>query len=180
MRIIYFITALLLAGCVNVNLKSKLPEQSYYSLDNIMLDSNAMEKCTSITPMALNVNVLSPYDGKDILLYNSDSSITIMQSYKWIDLPKNMIRNVINKIAISKCVKIEQNLSLIQKIKTLKITILDMYVKNKERGSSAYVSLSYSLGEKDKILSVEKSDENPAKALQDSVIEALYGVFNEI
>lgn len=172
-----------LQGCLNVNLKSVLPEQTYYSLDNISLLS---QKCKNKQDeFALQVNALSPYDSKDILLYNEKNEIKILPNFKWIDLPKNMTRNAFIKIAANNCIQIEQNPPLSKRLNTLRININDLYVKGEldyeARVYLTYEILGYDMKRiKDGSITTSKKGENPAIALQNAMNEALQKTINEI
>lgn len=183
-QICFFATTVIsLHGCLNVNLKSVLPNQIYYSLDAIALES----QCKNPTSrLALNVSVLSPFDGKDILVYNKKTEITILETYKWIDLPKNMIRNAFLKVALNHCMQVEQNPSITQKIKTLRLNINELYVKIQNDTNNAHIYLNYEvIGHdmnriKSGIVTSNMQDTNPAKALQDTVSDALNKVALQI
>lgn len=181
--IICVIYALFLQGCLNVNLKSVLPNQIYYSLDSIILS----EPCKNIeSTYNVSVNVLSPYDGKDILVYNPDMQIKILDTYKWIDLPKNMIRNALAKVGANNCVNIELNSSVVQKIGTIRLNINDMHVKKEDSVYSAYIYatfelLNYDLSKtKSDAIIITAQDSNPIKALQDSIQKALNAIISSV
>lgn len=181
--IICVIYALFLQGCLNVNLKSVLPNQIYYSLDSIILS----EPCKNIeSTYNVSVNVLSPYDGKDILVYNPDMQIKILDTYKWIDLPKNMIKNSLVKVGANNCVNIELNSSVAQKIGTIRLNINDMHVKKEDSVYSAYIYatfevLNYDLSKtKSDAIIITAQDSNPIKALQDSIQKALNAIISSV
>ena len=172
----------LLQGCLNVNLKSVLPDQTFYSLDNVELENQCKKKQESF---ALQVNALSPYDSKDILLYNEKNEIKVLTNYKWIDLPKNMTRNAFIKVAANHCLQIDQNPPLSQRLNTLRISINDLYVK----GTSDYeakVYLTYELlgydmkRIKEGSITTSARGENPAITLRYAMNEALQKIAKEI
>ncbi|WP_258864990.1 hypothetical protein [Helicobacter sp. MIT 14-3879] len=188
-----FTCIVLLQGCVTVKLKSVLPEQAYYSLDNIKLEPSCK---TMNTSLGLNISVLSPFDGKDILGYDEKSQIEILQHYKWIDLPKNMIRNNVIKAGLNHCIQIEQNPPISQKLKILQININELYVlqpktkvqskDSKENFYTGYIYLHYELMGydlkrlKNGIIVATSQDSNPAKSLQNAVNEALQKVLMQV
>lgn len=174
---------LCLQGCINVNLKSVLPNQTYYSLDSVTL----VQECKKPTMnLALNISVLSPYDGKDILVYDNDLAIKILESAKWIDLPKNMIRNAFLKIAVNNCLRIEQNPSITQKIPTLRLNFNDLYIQSQDEENTAHIILyfeviGYDMNRlKNGVIKINVEDKNPAKALQKAMIDALNQVVQQI
>lgn len=171
--------ALSLSGCLNVNLKSVLPNQVYYSLDSVIVD----KPCKNIeSTFNANINVLSPYDGKDILIYAKDSQIKILDTYKWIDLPKNMIRNAFIKTGTNHCINIESSGAVGQKIGNIRIHINDLYIRQGEGLYTAYIYANYEVLNYD--LSRAKSesiitttqDSNPIKALQDATNKTLESI----
>ena len=187
LKFVFFAVACVgLAGCLNVNLKSVLPNQTYYSLDNISLTENDKNTCKNMDKTYnLNISVLSPYDGKDILIYDKDSKINVLESFKWIDLPKNMVRNAFIKIGFKGCLNIEQNMSVAQRANTIKININDMYVK-KDGDYIAYIYLSYEIInynmtriKYDNIISTY-THANPANAIQIALTNALQNVANDL
>ncbi len=185
---IYFVVFIpfvlfLLQGCLNVNLKSVLPNQTYYSLDNTKLSSKCKGRSNKY---GLNVYVLSPFDGKDILLYNDKQEIRILENHKWIDLPKNMIRNAFIKVGINNCMQIEQNPPLSQRISTIKISVNEMFLKNNGSENEAYIYLIYELigydmkQIKEGIVQTHSNNINPAIALQDAMNKAIKKVIKDI
>lgn len=175
-----------LSGCLNVNLKSILPKEVYYSLDNIVLN----EPCKKIeSNYNASINVLSPYDGKDILVYSLDSQIKTLDTYKWVDLPKNMIRNALMKVGANKCINIEQSVAVGQKISNIRLNINDLYIKEENGSYNAYIYATYEIINYDftksevKSIIISSIDSNPIKALQDSTQKMLnnviYGISNK-
>lgn len=171
-----------LQGCLNVNLKSVLPDQTYYSLDNVVLSQECKKNQESF---GLQINALSPYDSKDILLYNDKNEIKILPNYKWIDSPKNMARNAFIKIAANNCMQIDQNPPLSQRLKILRININDLYVKG-AADYEARVYLTYELFGydmkliKDGSITTTIKGENPAVAMQNAMNEALQKIASKI
>ena len=174
---------LFLQGCLNVNLKSVLPNQTYYSLDTTSVTQKCAKKANVF---ALNVSVLSPYDSKDILLYNSKQEIKMLDNYKWIDLPKNMIRNAFIKTAANKCLQIEQNPLLSQRLNIVRINVYDLYVLNDGQINKAHVYMTYEVvGHDMRLISegdiqTDSINDNSAIALQKAINEALQKIVSEI
>ena len=182
-----------LHGCITVKLQSVLPEQAYYSLDTVNLEPTCNKFDNSL---GLNITVLSPYDGKDILLYSEGSEIRILEKYKWIDLPKNMIRNSIIKSGLNQCLRIEQNPPLGQKLNTLRVSVNELYLsseeeqidskQNKNVEYSGYIYLNYELVGpnynriKSGVVFTTTKNHNPAKALQEALNESVLKILNEI
>ncbi|RDU64081.1 hypothetical protein CQA53_07980 [Helicobacter didelphidarum] len=174
---------MLLQGCLNVNLKSVLPNQTYYSLDSINIES----KChNTLANLAVNISVLSPFDGKDILIYNSNNEINVLESYKWIDLPKNMIRNAFIKAGLNHCLNIEQNPSVSQRFNTLKINVNELYVKKEEGQYQSHIYLYYELMAYDMsrikrdFIVMNTRDSNPAIAMQNAMKQALEKIVSSV
>ncbi|STQ87127.1 hypothetical protein LS73_008095 [Helicobacter muridarum] len=185
-RIIFFaLSPILIGGCVTVKLKSVLPQQAYYNLDNIKLNPSCKNMDTAF---GISISVLSPYDGKDILVYDKKSEITILENYKWIDLPKNMIRNNFIKAGLNACIQIDQNPPVSQKLNTLQIYINEMYVEldSENQSYTGYMYLHYELRRfdyeriKNGIIITQSKDTNPIKALQDATNESLQKVLTQI
>lgn len=185
-RIIFLaIFLLLVGGCVTVKLKSVLPQQAYYSLDNTKLETNCKDINASF---GINISVLSPYDGKDILVYDKKSEITILENYKWIDLPKNMIRNSLIKAGLNSCIQIEQNPPVSQKLNTLQVYINEIYVEfdSENQSYAGHVYLNYELRRfdygriKNGIIITTSKDASPTKALQNAVSESLQKILKQI
>lgn len=185
-KFIYGICAILiimcLQGCFNVNLKSVLPNQTFYSLDNVVLEDKCKKKQDGF---ALQVNALSPYDSKDILLYNENNEIKIIPDYKWIDLPKNMVRNAFIKVAANHCLQIDQNPSLSQRLNILRLNINDLYVKGVDDYEGkvylTYEILGYDMKRiQEGSITTSAKGENPAITLQHAINEALQRLASEI
>ncbi len=176
----------LLSGCLNVNIKSALPNQTYYNLDNIKLSSTKCNNKKNASDFGLNISVLSPFDGKDILLYGDNQEIKILENYKWIDLPKNMIRNAFVKVGINNCMQITQNPPISQRINTIKISVNEMYLKSNKNEHEAYIYLVYEILGYDMkrlqygVIQTNASNINPAIALQNAVNEAIEKVIKEL
>lgn len=183
-KVIFGICVLLfLQGCLNVNLKSVLPNQTYYSLDTTSVTQQCAKKTNTF---ALNVSVLSPYDSKDILLYNSKQEIKTLDNYKWIDLPKNMIRNAFIKTAANQCLQIEQNPLLSQRLNMVRINVYDLYVLNDGQTNKAHIYMTYEvLGHdmrriKEGDMQTDSTNDNPAIAMQSAMNEALQKIAQEL
>lgn len=183
-KVVYGVFVILfLQGCLNINLKSVLPNQTYYSLDTTSVTQQCVKKANTF---ALNVSVLSPYDSKDILLYNEKQEIKVLDNYKWIDLPKNMIRNSFIKTAANQCLQIEQNPLLSQRLNIVRINVYDLYVLNDGNTNKAYIYMTYEVVGHDMSRIKEgdvKTDfvsDNPAVALQNAINKALQKVVLDI
>lgn len=170
-----------LNGCLNVNLKSVLPKEEYFSLDSIAL--NPCKKMEST--LNLNVNVLSPYDGKDILINNA-GQIKILDTYKWVDLPKNMVRNAMLKVGANNCMTIESGSAVGLRLSTLRLTINDLYLTQLEGSYSAHIYATYEVinydlsKSKSNTLVLEVNDINPIKSMQNAMQQTLEKIANDI
>ncbi|RDU70514.1 hypothetical protein CQA66_08105 [Helicobacter aurati] len=179
------VLATILQGCITVKLKSVLPEQAYYSLDNIKLEPHCKAMNASF---GIHISILSPYDGKDILVYDEQSQIKILPYYKWIDLPKNMIRNSIIKAGLNACIQVEQTPSINQKLNTLQIHINELYVErdSQNQNYTGYVYLDYELKGfdskriKNGIVITTTKDSNPVKSLQNAMNESIQKILTQI
>ncbi|MWV61548.1 hypothetical protein DCO58_08970 [Helicobacter saguini] len=166
-----------LQGCLNVNLKSVLPKEEYFSLDSIVL--NPCKKMEST--YNLSVNVLSPYDGKDILVNNA-GQIKVLDTYKWVDLPKNMVRNAMIKVGANHCVSIESSGIVGQKTSTIRLNINDLYLTQNGSEYNAHIYATYEIinydlsRAKSNILVLNANDTNPIKALQSAISKGLENV----
>lgn len=183
-KVVYVVFVILfLQGCLNINLKSVLPNQTYYSLDTTSVTQQCVKKANTF---ALNVSVLSPYDSKDILLYNEKQEIKVLDNYKWIDLPKNMIRNSFIKTAANQCLQIEQNPLLSQRLNIVRINVYDLYVLNDGNTNKAYIYMTYEVVGHDMSrikegdVKTDSVSDNPAVALQNAINKALQKVVLDI
>lgn len=162
-------------SCVNLSLESNIPKKTYHSIDN----EPTLPNCTNVSNGAVvMVNVLSPYDTKDILFTDGYNEINFFSNMKWIDLPKNMIRNAFIKIGLNNCIQINSNIRSGQKLNILRINVNDMYINNDiEKIAKVYMSYeitSYSGNHIDNgIVITTAKNINPIKSIQEAVSSAL-------
>lgn len=178
-----FVIIPLLYGCVNLDLQSKIPKQSYYTLDK----ENLAPACNSVDyTIALKVSVNSPYDSKDILVSTKDGEITKLENTKWIDLPRNMLSNLLVKIGLNHCIQVSTKLTNLQKIPILFLNMNNMFIYKSDTELVSRVFLSYELlgsdGKKLKngVVVTTKSDSNAIIGFQDAIISALKKVITQI
>lgn len=172
---------LLFAGCVKINLKSQIPPQNLYSIDGWEISPS----CQAInTSLSLSVNVLSPYNSKNIVVLNKDKSINFASGEKWIDLPNNMIRNAFIKIGLNNCIQILPSSN--KKLKLLKVSINDMYIYNNGEIKTSRLFINYELLDegfdliKNGVVIATAQNQSDALSLQENVWNGLQKVIDEI
>ncbi|PAF51105.1 hypothetical protein BKH43_02550 [Helicobacter sp. 13S00401-1] len=183
-----------LQACVNLNLKTTLPPQTYYSLDKEIITPS----CTGVLDnIKLETTVLSPYDTKDLLVVNSEGEVTSIDSIKWVDLPQNMVRNLVVKLALNNCIHVSTQASYSEKLDTLRLYVNDMHLvvanadelstnPSLEKEYSSRIFLSYDLLSpngvrlKSGVVLTTSKDKNPVYALQDAIKSAASKVIGQV
>ena len=95
----------LLFGCVDVKIKSEIPKKTYYDLDIGELEDQSCVTSKSIG--LLGINSLSFFDNKNIIKKDSDGKTTLIENILWVDNPKEMLKNILLKNALRKCIELE-------------------------------------------------------------------------
>ncbi|PAF43485.1 hypothetical protein [Helicobacter sp. 11S02629-2] len=183
-----------LQACVSLNLKATLPPQTYYSLDKETITPTCQGILENIK---LETTVLSPYDAKDLLVINSDGEVNSIDSIKWVDLPKNMLRNLVVKLALNNCIHISTQASYSEKLDTLRLYVNDMHLvvtnasevrdnPNLEKEYSSRIFLAYDLLSpngvrlKSGVVLTTSKDKNPVYALQDALKSGALKVIGQV
>lgn len=97
----YFILALFFSGCFN--LKTPLPEVSYYDLD---IDPKIKSGCQSSFYVGIaEVRALAVYETMDIIFKENDGKIVKVPKMAWIDSPKNLFKKFLIKQFNAHCIK---------------------------------------------------------------------------
>ncbi|CAK00420.1 ABC-type transport auxiliary lipoprotein family protein [Helicobacter acinonychis] len=99
------VLALLLQGCLSINLKQVLPEIKTYDLN-----ASSFEKSQCTKPLAevWLVSILSAdlFNTKEIVVKTQDGQITYKKRQKWIDLPRNMLKTMFMQEAEKACLSV--------------------------------------------------------------------------
>ncbi|PAF43357.1 hypothetical protein [Helicobacter sp. 11S03491-1] len=170
-KVAIILYALILGGCVNLKIKSELPKIDLYSLNTHSLVSS---KCQGYKDIALiGIESSTLYDTKDILIHSDDGKIQSMEGKKWVDFPKNMLKDLLAQEASKQCILISLppfGTSLPQKM--LKLMILSFGIFT-DKQPQAQLGLGYEIfigGKKvDSGILINKKDTqgNPIQALQE-------------
>lgn len=96
----YFVITLIFSGCFN--LKTPLPEVSYYDLD---FDLKHQECQSSFYVGIAEMRALAIYETTDIVLRQKDQKILKLDGMAWIDTPKNLFKKFIVKQLDANCIK---------------------------------------------------------------------------
>ncbi|MDU7692875.1 MAG: hypothetical protein E7K04_01330 [Helicobacter sp.] len=125
----------LLAGCVDINIKSVLPKESIYNIDNLDLKNRT---CKAPRQIAIGgINSVNFIDSRSMIEKSSNGQISTIENITWIDNPKNMLQNLLQKQAYNSCI----DLTDANAPKTLFITIFFMGFKN----GAPQIELSYKI-----------------------------------
>ncbi|MGL2783567.1 hypothetical protein ACQJ9G_00125 [Helicobacter pylori] len=94
--------ALLLQGCLSINLKQMLPEIRTYDLNASSFE--IMQCAKPLTEVRL-ISILSAdlFNTKEIVFKAKDGQITHGKHQKWIDLPRNMLKTMFMQEAQKAC-----------------------------------------------------------------------------
>lgn len=116
----------MLSGCIDVKIKSEIPKKIYYDLDTQELSTRV---CSQFHTVVLGgVTSVSSFDVPKVIKKQSNGEIEPMGNLLWVDNPKEMIRNILIKNALSQCVNLDSGIEktdLILSIKVLFLGFLD-------------------------------------------------------
>lgn len=97
----YFSMMFILSGCFN--LKTPLPEVSYYDLD---FDPKIQTKCKLSFYIGIaEIRALAIYETTDIVFKEMDGKIIKVPKMGWIDSPKNLFKKFLIKQFDANCIK---------------------------------------------------------------------------
>ncbi|MFC3847203.1 hypothetical protein ACFOPX_01455 [Helicobacter baculiformis] len=107
MRVWFYVLLMpLLSGCLNLNLKQTLPRISYYDLNT----QSAPSVCANPKHLALvGVWGADLINTKDILLKRTDGQIERSVKEKFVDLPANMLKNMLVLEGMRQCVMVSMS-----------------------------------------------------------------------
>lgn len=191
---------LFFTGCINLNLRSELPEINYYTLDS--LETTSTEPCGAYNYIALGaIDIPSEYQGNKILQKN-DLKAHYINEIKLIKGLNESLESMIIKEFNKQCIKtIIPPFSGINVENYLKIKLLDFSIDK----NVANVAIFYQISQKGAILQsgiiaesseIESNNEKPnkeesnkndsdlldskVKALRDSSFEVVHKLANKI
>ncbi|WQS28865.1 membrane integrity-associated transporter subunit PqiC [Helicobacter pylori] len=97
--------ALLLQGCLSINLKQVLPEIKTYDLNASFFEET---QCSKPLNEVRLVSVLSAdlFNTKEIVFKAKDGQITYGKHQKWVDLPRNMLKTMFMQEAQKACLSV--------------------------------------------------------------------------
>lgn len=177
-----------LSACVDINLKSELPEVDYYELDNIKADEM---HCEAYSLIALeNIDIPQSLAGKNII-YKDDSRISTIKGINLNDSLKSSVESMLIKNFSNSCIKIITSpFSGIKLEQYLRIKFLDFHIVKDVDSTRAIVSFLYQMYQNGEILQsniITKASHLDSleakvafKALQDSTNEAIKELNNKI
>lgn len=97
----YFVLALIFSGCFN--LKTPLPEVSYYDLD---IEPTIKPGCQSSFYVGIaEIRALAIYETTDVLFKENDGKIIKVPKMAWIDSPKNLFKKFLIKQFNAHCIQ---------------------------------------------------------------------------
>lgn len=98
---LYFAAILIFSGCFD--LKTPLPEVSYYDLD---FDLKSQAKCQSSFYIGIaEIRALAIYETTDIVFKEMDGKIIKVPKMAWVDSPKNLFKKFLIKQFDANCIK---------------------------------------------------------------------------
>ncbi|WP_104761132.1 ABC-type transport auxiliary lipoprotein family protein [Helicobacter cetorum] len=99
------VLALILGGCLNLNLRQVLPEIKNYDLN---ASSFAKDSCAKQVAEVGLVSILSVdlFNTKEIVFKAKDGQITYGKHQKWVDLPRNMLKTMFMQEAQKACLSV--------------------------------------------------------------------------
>ncbi|PAF42133.1 ABC-type transport auxiliary lipoprotein family protein [Helicobacter sp. 11S02596-1] len=103
-KLAMIILVLMFSGCVSVKLKSELPKMDHYDINT---ETSWNLECSNPTEIGLmGITSSDIYNTKDILVKSEDGQITHLENQKWVDLPKNMLQNLLMRESQKQCILI--------------------------------------------------------------------------
>lgn len=101
MKKFYFVLGLLFSGCFN--LKTPLPEISYYDLD---FETKNKATCKPSFRVGIaEIRSLAIYETNDIVFKENDGEIVKVPKMAWIDSPKNLFKKFLVKQFDANCIQ---------------------------------------------------------------------------
>ncbi|AFI05992.1 hypothetical protein [Helicobacter cetorum] len=99
------VLAVVLGGCLNLNLRQVLPEIKIYDLNASSFESTPCSK--PLAEVGL-VSILSVdlFNTKEVVFKAKDGQITYGKHQKWVDLPRNMLRTMFMQEAQKACLSV--------------------------------------------------------------------------
>lgn len=139
----YCILAIFLGGCFS--LKTSLPPVSYYDLD---IDLPLSSKCQNSLRIGI-AKIASSfiYDNREILYRKSNAEMISLSGMGWIDLPKNLIKQILIKQFEGHCIQASlPPLSGIKNDLILKVELFNFLVEQEQNQDEfVHIGLFYEL-----------------------------------
>lgn len=187
-NILLIIIAVMFCGCFDINLKNKLPNMQYYTLDNVVVEGDS-NTCHSYNFFGLNdIDILPVYQSRNILYKDSNKVLNIKGASLSNSL-KSELESIIIKYFSTKCIKVITPPFSGMNIKQfIRIKLLDFIID--KNTMQAKVSILYYIYQNGNVLqsgilssqtALSSLDKDEAvKALQDSTLDVVHKLSNKI
>lgn len=180
--------AIFFSACIDINLKSELPKNNYYKLDNIEAKNN---NCEAYNLVALvGIDLPKEYQNSRIL-YKENNKIKYFENTIFIRNTSQSLESMLIKNFDKQCIKIIlPPFSGINLESFLSIKILDFDIIKDETQSNAVINLFYQITQQGQvwqsgIISQSENLQNfnekeSIKALQEISLKAINELANKI
>ncbi|BCD46444.1 hypothetical protein [Helicobacter suis] len=181
--------SVLFSGCLNLNLKQMLPDVKDYDLNTIGFTTPT---CSQVHDIGLvGIQSADLYDTKQIVFKNAQGQVYYAKHTKFIDLPKNMLKNMLLLQAAKHCLFVSRPPHITTPYATIKLDILSLAILEQNGQYQAQLVLDYSLNTpsgsqyrritQSQTITAKESDEIlEIKALQHVSLKAITEILEQI